>query len=319
MDKKFLTSEEVLAKAKTLKLDLLDRKLKYYVTLGIVPKPIRNPDMSADGRIAYYPYSVMERLSKIKELQDSGFTLPQIKKYFENSIDDRLESLLNTPTKKTDAEFPVEKIIAALSGDNIRIAFDRFQKQISVDSSNQTLLNNAAREYYVELISLMIGKDRADEYVKRFFDDISDEERNKKTELLKKNAEGLISSGKSSSLSVVISSFCKKMQLGNFDDVKILDELKDLADKIYILQDKYRASNESLKVFFDVGKFMRRPFWLYFKSLLELESFVADREQSHLDKALFMSVKADEMLDSIEDLVQRTKKLLELFQKSEKI
>ena len=319
MENKFLTSEEIIAQANTFGLDLSDRKLKYYVTLSLVPKPVRNPDGGSDGRVAYYHVSIIDRLSKIKELQDSGFTLPQIKKYLENSIDDRLESLLAISEKETEPKFSVEKVISALSGEAVHNAFTRFQKQISADPSNQELIKSAGKEYYIELISLMMGRERADEYVKHFFNTIPNDELIRKTELLKQRAEGQISPGKSSSLSVIVSSLCEKLRSGNFNEDKVLDELKDLADKIYILQDKYRVTYAPLKDFFDVSKFMRQPFWLYFKSLLEIESFVKDKEPGHLDRAVVMSVRSDEMLDSIEELVQQTKRLLELYKNSEKI
>ncbi len=315
MEHEYLTSDEVIETALKLGHNISDRKLKYYVTLGIIAKPVRNPYGGIDGRVAYYHASVLQRIAKIKELQDSGFTLPQIKKYFENSINPELETFLKNGEQ---SQLSIESVMSALTGEDMRKAYEHFQKKIAAVSGSDDLLNEAGRDYYVEILSLLLGQEKAREYVGQFWLKAPEDLRKSRLDSLLPNSRS-IKPGTSSSLSTLLLSICKQLRTGNFDKLAILDRLKELADKVHQLQEKYRLSSAPLKEFFDVSKLMRNPFWLYLKSLLEIESFIKDGEEHHLDRVESLSLKADEMLDCLEDLVSRTKFLLKLFSEAEQI
>ena len=76
-----LTLEEVLATSTQRGLELSERTFRYYVVLGLLPKPLKKP--GEDARVHFYPLAILDRLQEIRSLQEQGFSLKQIKKYVE--------------------------------------------------------------------------------------------------------------------------------------------------------------------------------------------------------------------------------------------
>ncbi|MGV8121042.1 MAG: MerR family transcriptional regulator [Candidatus Xenobiia bacterium LiM19] len=315
--RQYYTSEEILRKSDELGLELSDRKIKYYVTLGILPKPVRNPleaKGNIDGRVAYFPPETLERLSKIKELQDSGFTLPQIKKYFKDSLDPALKSFLEQEQEGDDA-VPLERIVTTLMGENVREATKSFIQAMSADDSAEAF-QNASIQYYHNILIPLIGRERAEKYVRDFFINAAAEEREKKLEPLKRwRAQFLKSSApqKPSFVSSYLDDLCNNLERGAVKDNDALEKLHELADKVNSMQSKYREQARVFNEAFDISKIMRQIFWIYLKALLEMESFVKNGKKEHLKHAKSLYGKADEMLGLVEDLIGRIRTLLILW------
>ncbi len=312
------TSEEILQKSEELGLDLSDRKIKYYVTLGILPKPVRNPleaKGNVDGRVAYFPPDTLERLSKIKDLQDSGFTLPQIKKYFEDSLDPVLKSFLVQEGEGDDDAVPLERIVKSLMGENVREATKNFIQAVSADDSDEAF-QKASMDYYHNILTPLIGRERSEKYVRDFFLNTTPEERERKLEPLKRwRVQFLKSSApqKSSFVSSYLDELCLNLEHGVVKDDAALEKLQELAEKVNSMQTKYREQARIFNEAFDISKIMRQIFWIYLKALLEMESFVKNGKKEHLKRARRLYGKADEMLGLVEDLIGRIRTLLILW------
>jgi len=321
--KQYYTSEEILKRSEELGLDLSDRKIKYYVTLGILPKPVRNPREAkgiTDGRVAYFPPETLGRLSKIKELQDSGFTLPQIKKYFEEALDPALKSFLAPPQEGDDGAVPLERVVKALMGESIREATRSLMQAVSADDSDEAF-QKAYIDYYNGILSPLIGKERSERYVRDFFINAPEQDREKKLEPLRRWRAQFLRSQvpeKPSFVSSYLDELCSSLEQGAVKDDDALEKLHELADKVNTMQAKYREQARVFNEAFDISKIMRQIFWIYLKALLEMESFVRNGRKEHLKRARSLYGKADEMLGMVEDLIGRIRTLLMLWNDVEK-
>jgi len=320
METPYLTSEEVLEEADKIGLELAERKLKYYVTLGIIPKPVRNPQdrsKTYDGRVAYFPHEIIQRLAKIKELQDSGFTLVQIKKYFAQSLAPDLEDFLQSGSSAVE-NHRLDNLLSLLSSDDIRKATRDFQARLAADPGDESL-EQAAFDYYAGVLSRLIGREKAIRYVEDFLVKASPAERKKRLEPLRNLRAQIVQSGGTTSLSSILMTMCSDMEKGSYEPQKVLDRLREIAEKVHIMQARYRDSTLAFKDAFDMARFMRQAFWAYFKALLEMESFIKDGGPSHLHRARLLSSRADEMLAAIESMLSGMKNLLALQEEIEKI
>jgi DNA-binding transcriptional MerR regulator len=319
MERGYLTSEEVLKEAEKLGLELAERKLKYYVTLGIIPKPVRSPDntdRNYDGRVAYFKSDIVQRLRKVKELQDSGFTLPQIKKYFEEALDPALKDFLQS-SRGENENSRLDSLVKLLSSDDIKNATRDFRQKIAADPGDKAL-EKAAVEYYVEVLSRFLGREKAIEYVDEFIVRAPAEEREKKLAPLKKLRAQVIKPDRSVSLTTLLESICTEVEAGSFNSALVLDRLKEIAEKVHIMQARYRDSTQALKEAFDMSRIMRQAFWAYFKALLEIESFIKNGDRAHLARTRFLAARADEMLRVLEELLAGIKQLINLYEDVEK-
>lgn len=76
-----LSLEEVLQRSAQRGLEISERTFRYYVVLGLLPKPLKK--VGEDARVHFYPAAILDRLQEIRGLQEQGFSLKQIKKYVE--------------------------------------------------------------------------------------------------------------------------------------------------------------------------------------------------------------------------------------------
>jgi len=83
----YITSREVVARARRQGLDVSERSLRLYVSRGLVPGPeVRS--RPGGGRAGYYQPKVVDLLKAISDLQGKGQTLDQIKEFL-----DRLQAI----------------------------------------------------------------------------------------------------------------------------------------------------------------------------------------------------------------------------------
>lgn len=319
MGKNYYTSDEILRKAEDLGLDLVERKLKYYVTLGILPKPVRNPDDAGealDGRVAYFPPETLDRLKKIQELQSSGFTLPQIKAYFNRSIDPGLEEFLGSG--KGHHRISPEILAKLLLSDDMREAARSFQRKISSDGTEEAF-QGAALEYYFETLALLLGEETAKKYVKEFLIDAPSEQKERNIAPLRKWKDYLLRKQKGSFISTALDHVYNQLIEGTYSTPEIMEKLREMAEKVNVLQNKYKETGRVLGEAFEISKYMRQIFWVYLKSLLEIENFLKDKKKDHLKRARILYYKADEMLNSMEDLIGVIKNMVKLYEDIENL
>lgn len=322
--KKYYTSEEILENSKEFGLLLTDRKLKYYVTVGILEKPLRNPVEASerlDGRVAYFSNDTLERLKKVRELQDSGFTLPQIKKYFERAIDPKLEDYL-----KIAGDNEAQKDISAAMLGKVFLSNEMREATLSFvrcasEGTTEESFKKTAINYYYEVLSLLIGDEKAEKYVKELILETSPENIEKKIEPLRKLRESILKKKTDGGkfLSKYLDEICEKLKKKEYKDTEILEKLRGLAERVQAMQDKYRQKAIVINEAFEMSKFMRQIFWIYLKALLEMENFIKDKKDEHLARASSLYNKADEMLGRIEELIAVIKNLVNLNEEAENL
>ena len=78
---KYLDLDEILERANQMGLKLTERTFRYYGVLGLLPHPVKGAE---DARVRYYPETVLETLQTIRELQQEGYSLKQIKRQLEH-------------------------------------------------------------------------------------------------------------------------------------------------------------------------------------------------------------------------------------------
>jgi class 3 adenylate cyclase/DNA-binding transcriptional MerR regulator len=74
--KKFISSKEILTKAKISRVTLHN-----YIRLGLLPRPIIGPpsdDMIKTKKIGYFPAEVLETIARINQLKNAGYSLSRI-------------------------------------------------------------------------------------------------------------------------------------------------------------------------------------------------------------------------------------------------
>ncbi len=105
-------SVDELATASGLTVDTI----RYYQKLGLVPPPRRR------GRRAVYGPAHRQRLTRIRELSEQGFTLEQIRRLATDHTDPRLEALVgeHTPT----LTYPELVAASGLDPELVRLAVD---------------------------------------------------------------------------------------------------------------------------------------------------------------------------------------------------
>lgn len=72
--------------------------VRFYQTKGLLPPPER------EGRTAWYSDAHLERLDRIRDLKDKGFTLAAIRRFVEGELDRADEALVEALVTSTPAE-----------------------------------------------------------------------------------------------------------------------------------------------------------------------------------------------------------------------
>jgi DNA-binding transcriptional MerR regulator len=76
----YLTLEELLYALEHEGLDVQERTIRFWISKGILEKPLRKPFKYADGRVRYFPTRVVGEITDILKYQEEGWKLTQIKK-----------------------------------------------------------------------------------------------------------------------------------------------------------------------------------------------------------------------------------------------
>lgn len=102
MYSQYLTFEELEYALEHEGLDVQERTLRFWISKGVLEKPLRKPFKHADGRARYFPKKVVGEIMEILRLQEAGWKLKQIK------------SRLRNPVKVNQSEMPNAEGVAKL-------------------------------------------------------------------------------------------------------------------------------------------------------------------------------------------------------------
>ena len=74
----YFTIAELLEELRNLGTVVEERTLRYWVSRGLLSKPVKKPFRGADGRVAYFSVEVLKSIADILRLQHEGWKLEQI-------------------------------------------------------------------------------------------------------------------------------------------------------------------------------------------------------------------------------------------------
>ncbi len=75
----YLTQDELLYALEHEGLEVSERTVRFWISKGVLEKPLRKPFKHADGRMRYFPTRVVGEIVEIMKLQEEGWKLTQIK------------------------------------------------------------------------------------------------------------------------------------------------------------------------------------------------------------------------------------------------
>lgn len=159
MSPEFLTLPDLVAKAAALGLDVSDRTVRFYVSKGLLPAPVKSPFEGADGRVAWFPAHALRRLRRIAQLKAQGLTLEQIGR----SLEGRRGP---TPDEGPSREFAF-RYLQAEGTDVARRARLEFLAAVT-GTRRDDLLVRAARTYLQRRLAPLVGEDEAHRHVEEF-------------------------------------------------------------------------------------------------------------------------------------------------------
>jgi DNA-binding transcriptional MerR regulator len=86
MKSDYLTQEELYYSLEHEGLDVSERTIRFWISKGVLEKPLRKPYKYADGRKRYFPTRVVGEILDIVRLQEEGWKLTQIKKRLRSPV-----------------------------------------------------------------------------------------------------------------------------------------------------------------------------------------------------------------------------------------
>ncbi|MBM3465566.1 MAG: MerR family transcriptional regulator [Armatimonadetes bacterium] len=165
LDAGWLTAEALVDRATSQGIELNPRTLAYYVSVGLVPAPVRAPFPGADGRVRYYSSDAVARLRRIQSLKEQGFSLAQILKVIEGKAGTSLRRLTEAEEEEIRAH-PARRLLKALASDELRRQEGEARAQVA--DGSDAALQQALRSYYGRLLSLAWPDENTDRLVDIF-------------------------------------------------------------------------------------------------------------------------------------------------------
>lgn len=156
----WLTLPDLVARAAAQGLDVPERTVRFYVTKGLLPAPVKAPFEGADGRVAWFPLEALRRLKRIGQLKAQGMSLEQIARALEGRRGPAAEE---GPSREFAFRF-----LQAEGTDAARRARLEFLAAVT-GTQRDDLLVRAARTYLQRRLAPLVGEPQARRHVEEFF------------------------------------------------------------------------------------------------------------------------------------------------------
>lgn len=308
-EKEFYTMEEVLQIAKDLALDIDERTFKYYLSLEIISKPVKNPFPEGDKRIKFYPATVIDQLKRIFQLKSRGFSLKQIKKLL---LEERSKDLgvLVDVTEKDKMRELAHSFLEMVTGDQSRVAWGEFLSNSAGDISDKTLID-ASKDYLVQILGSWMKSDETEKVVEEFFINLSQEEREKILQPFRKGRDEEILKHKSEKLDLLryLQKLCGRVILGRYNRLEVLDWLEKIMESLVKLRKEYEIEVPENSIEWEMFGYMRKGIDLFVEALGEIKENLSSKKREVLITALGKARAAQNILNYLEEIVEK-KKLL---------
>jgi len=316
---RYLSSGEVIAEARRLGIEVSERTLRYYVSLGLLPKPGRHPSEGVDQRILFFPGDVLERVEEIRRLKDSGFTLEQIRQFLAGTARPGLEALAGS--QEPDGSRLAEKVVRALSSEEVRQAWRDFGSRAQGASEEE--LRDLARDFYRRVLSTLVGPSEAERTVARAFRRLSTAQWERKLAPLRRVRETFQEAPGprgGSALGRTMTSTIRELahRIAAREGPEALRaELEHTAGRIAALLDKYQGVPPSDPQKHEIARFMARALEVYADAVSLLREGAQSGEPAPLEQAVARAERGGEILAHLENMVSEKRELLRLCQEEE--
>ncbi|MGE0489276.1 MAG: MerR family transcriptional regulator [Vulcanimicrobiota bacterium] len=184
MPKEFYNPKQFLEELRSMGLEVSDRTVKYYVAKGLLPKPIHNPYVGADGRVGFFPRDSVKRLRRILQLKNQGFKLTQIRQVLEGQQQETLRQIAAEQPDDWRREV-VFRYLHHLGNDQQRQNRTEFLASVAQIDDNE-LLHRSGRTYLTRELASLVGDEAADKYVEEYFLNVHTADLKRKLTLFRK-------------------------------------------------------------------------------------------------------------------------------------
>lgn len=314
-EKDFYTMEEVLQIAKDLALDIDERTFKYYLSLEIIGKPVKNPFPDGDKRIKFYPASVIDQLKRVFQLKNRGFSLKQIKKLILEEKSKDLGVLVDVTEKDKTREM-AHAFLVMITGDQSRRAWGDFLSNATGDMSEKTLIDSV-KSYLVSMLGSWLITEDTVKYVEEFFINLSQEDRERILEPFRKGRDSEILRQKSEKMDLLryLQKLCGRIILGRYNRLEVQDWVYKIVENLEALRKDYDIELLEDSIEREMYGFMQKGLDLYLEALYEIKDNLSSKKRDVLIGALGKARSAQNILTYLEDIIEKKKILSSLGEK----
>jgi DNA-binding transcriptional MerR regulator len=307
-EKEFYTMEEVLSIAKDLALDIDERTFKYYLSLEIISKPVKNPYPEGDKRIKFYPAVVLDQLKRIFQLKNRGFSLKQIKKLLLEEESQELDVLIDVTDKDEKREI-AQAFLVSMCGDESRRAWREFISTSVTDVSEKNLFDSV-RNYLTLMLQSWLKSDEVEKYVDDFLINLSPEDRESVLQPFRKGRDEDIAKHRGDRLDLLkyLQKLCGRVILGRYNRKEVEDWVDRVIGNLEKLRKSYDLAKTADALEEEMRAFMRKGIELYLESLVEIRENLSSKKRDVLIAALGKARAASDIMNGLEEIME--KKLL---------
>lgn len=311
-EKQFYTMEEVLNLANELALDIDERTFKYYLSLEIISKPVKNPFPEGDKRVKFYPAQVMDDLKRIFQLKSRGFSLKQIKKLM---LEDRSKELstLVTVTQKDEKREIAHDFLRTVTGPELGEAWKDFLSAAMSDLSDKNL-HDAVKSYLNRLLGSWLDSDEVGKYVEDFFINLDPDEREDLIEPFKKKRDDELLKHKPDRLDLLryLQKLCGRVILGRYNRLEVLEWLEGITGNLIKVKTEYEEKKADDSLEKELQWFMLKGLNLYLEALVEIKENLSSKKREALIASLGKARSAHNIIRTLEEITEKKKILISM-------
>jgi DNA-binding transcriptional MerR regulator len=311
-EKEFYTMEEVLSIAKDIALDIDERTFKYYLSLEIISKPVKNPYPEGDKRIKFYPAIVLDQLKRIFQLKNRGFSLKQIKKLLLEEESQELDVLIDVTDKDEKREIS-HAFLESVCGDESRRAWREFLATSLSDVSEKNLFDSV-RNYLALMLKSWLKSDEAEKYVDEFLINLSPDDRDRVLIPFRKGRDEEISKHRGDRLDLLkyLQKLCGRVILGRYNRKEVEDWIERLIANLEKMKKSYETLKAEDSLEDEMKSFMKKGIELYLESLSEIRENLSSKKRDVLIAALGKARSASDIMNGMEEIIEKKMLLINL-------
>jgi DNA-binding transcriptional MerR regulator len=306
--------EEVLSMANELALDIDERTFKYYLSLEIISKPVKNPFPEGDKRVKFYPAQVMDDLKRIFQLKSRGFSLKQIKKLMLEDKSKELTTLV-TVTQKDEKREMAHDFLRTITGPELGEAWKDFMSSAMSDVSDKNL-HDAVKVYLGRLLGSWLESDEAGKYVEDFFINLDPDDREELIEPFRKKRDDELLKHKADRLDLLryLQKLCGRVILGRYNRLEVLEWLDGISANLQKVKAEYEEKKSDDSIEREIQWFMLKGLNLYLEALSEIKENLSSKKREVLIASLGKARSAHNVIKTLEEITEKKKVLLSLMQ-----